>query len=400
VPSTRTLLTLLPVLPFDPAGGAQRSIDEIARMLAREGWRCTTLATTRSDSAHPPDLHALLASRGITPHLDRTDSSSTLRFRDGDVDYTLLEVGSAANRDWPNQPDPHFDRLLETTLRAIKPDVVHTYGASRVERQRQALCRQHGAAVVMGVRNHGYYDTGAFEHADAVLTCSQFLSDRYRERIGIESTPLPVPMDWEATLSPAREPVFVVYVNPSLDKGVLFFARLADELAKQRPDIPMLVFESRGSAGTLLAAGAAGGLDLRRHESIMVSPGVPLARDVFAAARLLLVPSCWEEPAGRVIVEAMINGVPPLVADRGGMPETVGAGGFVLPLPADYTPGSRDLPSVQSVQPWLDRIIQLCDGQAAYASASAAARAAAEAWRPEQLGPRFDGFFRAVRRRP
>jgi len=395
----RSLLTLLPVLPLDPAGGAQRSVDEISRMLAARGWRCSTLATTLTDSTTPTDLAALFDARGVKPHIDRSSIGTVYRFHDGQIDYTLLDLPGVSRAQWPIEPDPRFDRLLETTLRAAKPDVVHTFGASPIERQRQALCRRHGAAVVMALRTHNYYHPAAFEHADGVLTCSRFLTDRYRNQIGIESTPLPVPIDWPSTIAPEHDPVFITYVNPSLEKGVMFFARFADELASRRPDLPMLVFESRGTAGELLAAGATGGLDLRRHPSLMLSPSVPRARDIFAAARVLLVPSCLEEPAGRVIAEALVNGIPPLVANRGGMPEVAGAGGIVLPLPDDYTPTSRTLPSVSAVEPWIDRVITLCDDEAAYGAARAAARAEAELWLPERLATLYDDYFSSIRRR-
>lgn len=51
---------------------------------------------------------------------------------------------------------------------------------------------------------------------------------------------------------------------------------------------------------------------------------------------LLVVPSVWEEPLGRVIYEAYAHGVPSIVANVGGMPEIVDEGrtGFVC-RPAD-----------------------------------------------------------------
>ena len=53
---------------------------------------------------------------------------------------------------------------------------------------------------------------------------------------------------------------------------------------------------------------------------------------------VLVVPSVWEEPLGRVIYEAYAHGVPSIVANVGGMPEIVDEGrtGFVY-RPADST---------------------------------------------------------------
>lgn len=54
--------------------------------------------------------------------------------------------------------------------------------------------------------------------------------------------------------------------------------------------------------------------------------------DFFARIDLLLVPSMWEEPLGRVIYEAYAHGIPAIVTRGGGMPEIVEQGrtGFVV----------------------------------------------------------------------
>ncbi len=54
--------------------------------------------------------------------------------------------------------------------------------------------------------------------------------------------------------------------------------------------------------------------------------------DLFARIDLLVVPSVWEEPLGRVIFEAYEHGVPAAVSRAGGMPEIVDEGrtGFVF----------------------------------------------------------------------
>jgi glycosyltransferase involved in cell wall biosynthesis len=54
--------------------------------------------------------------------------------------------------------------------------------------------------------------------------------------------------------------------------------------------------------------------------------------DLFARIDLLLVPSMWEEPLGRVIYEAYAHGIPSIVTRGGGMPEIVEPGrtGFVV----------------------------------------------------------------------
>ena len=155
-------------------------------------------------------------------------------------------------------------------------------------------------------------------------------------------------------------------INPSPEKGLMFVARLAEEIGLQRPDLAMLFIESRGSAGRLVGAGLTAGFDLRRHENLMLSTPVAQPREIYAATRVLLVPSLWNEPAGRVAAEALFNGIPPLVSDRGGLPEICNGAGFVLPIPAAITP--RDVRPVDAaaVQPWIDLIARLEDDEEFY----------------------------------
>jgi glycosyltransferase involved in cell wall biosynthesis len=247
------------------------------------------------------------------------------------------------------------------------------------------------------VHQHSYYDIGAFEEVDAVHTCSEFLRQCYLRRIGVDSVALSGPILPQDVVAEQREPVFVTFVNPSYEKGVVFVARLAEELGTRRPDVPMLVIETRATAGTLVAVGQAGGFDLRRHANLMTAPGVALPRDIFAPTRVLIAPSVWDEPWGRVAAEALFNGVPPVVSDRGGLAEAACGGGFVLPLPKSLTAQSRVPPPAQVVEPWLEMILSLCDDETAYAQAVERARAAAGALSPAAVQPRFLAFFDHVR---
>ena len=51
---------------------------------------------------------------------------------------------------------------------------------------------------------------------------------------------------------------------------------------------------------------------------------------VFDRTRVLLMPSIWEEPFGRLPVEAGACGIPTLASARGGLPESVGDGGILI----------------------------------------------------------------------
>jgi glycosyltransferase involved in cell wall biosynthesis len=97
-----------------------------------------------------------------------------------------------------------------------------------------------------------------------------------------------------------------------------------------------------------------------------------------------------------VAAEALINGIPVLGSRRGGLPETLEEAGFLFDVPERYTPQSRLVPTAEEVAPWIETIIRLWDDDAFYAQQRRRCLAAAEAWRPEHLLPRFEELFATV----
>jgi glycosyltransferase involved in cell wall biosynthesis len=244
-----------------------------------------------------------------------------------------------------------------------------------------ARARRRGIVTAFAVRGYGYYDPRYFADVNHAFTCSQFLTDLYRDKVGLVSTPLEPPIDWSTVVAPTDSRAFVTFVNPSPHKGLLLFARLADMLGARRPDIPILVVQSGHSGGSLTAIP---GIDFRKYPQIMAAPPVPTPADYFALTRLLVVPSVWDEPFGRVAAEAMINAIPPLVSERGSLPAVIGGdfesggGGRVLPIPSWMTHETTRVPSEAEVQPWFDAVCALWDDAALYRSMAARARALAD----------------------
>ena len=102
------------------------------------------------------------------------------------------------------------------------------------------------------------------------VTTSPFLTRHYRERIGLESVPIESPIEWADVQAPEGHRAFVTFVNPLATKGAAVFARIADILSQERPDIPLLVVPSvAGPSGV-----QAFSIDLTRYPDIMVTPPV------------------------------------------------------------------------------------------------------------------------------
>ena len=118
-----------------------------------------------------------------------------------------------------------------------------------------------------------------------------------------------------------------LFIGSHPNKGI----ETAFRLAENRPDIPFSFVESwpipeawRDHYGERA----------NQARNIEWSRPVQDIRRFYAEARVLLVPSVWEEASGRVVTEAQVSGIPVIANNRGGLPHTVGPGGLVIDLDA------------------------------------------------------------------
>lgn len=401
---TPRVLLALPQSPMDPASGAARTLRSIAEILASSGFAVRALATSASEGADPPELATTLAALAV-PHPLASRScgraAAQWRFTYREVRYTMLDAGPVSVRRWQasRQQQAHFDDLFGAALDEFRPHVLLTYGGQPDDLRRYRRARRAGCQLAFALFNTGYLGADFLRAADLVVTPSTYLAQRYSTALGITSISLPSPLDLTDVLAPLRRPAYVTMINPTVDKGVMFVARLAEEIGVRFPDVQLRIIPARGSARLLMVAGFAGGFDLRRHANVTIGTMTTWPRDIYATARLLLVPSVAPEASARVIAEALVNGVPPVASERGGLPENVGDGGFVLPLPSSLTRLTRRPVSPDAVQPWLEVISSLVRDQRCYQMASVRAARSGERFRPDRVGPRYVEVFTDLVRR-
>ncbi len=361
----------------DPTAGVTQSLRTIVEWLADEGHACQVLTTARFESRVTFSVNEHLAERGVT----LTPRDRAVHYQVGRVPVTLV-VTRHNDEARPNRRETAaYLSQLDQLLDAFEPDQLFACNAHAMIFEAMHRARSRGVTTAFAVRGYGYYDARYFKDVDHAFTCSQFLTDVYAEKIGLESTPLEPPIDWSTVVAPRESRAFVTFVHPARHKGLLLFARLADMLGRRRPDIPILVVQSGHTAGSL---NSIPGLDFSSYPQIMAAPPVAVPADYFALTRILLVPSVWDEPFGRVAAEAMINGIPALVGNRGALPHVVGGdfaqggGGRVLPIPEWLTEKSTRLPEESEVEPWYDAVTTLWDDPRLYDAMSARARQIAE----------------------
>jgi glycosyltransferase involved in cell wall biosynthesis len=397
----------------DPIAGVTQSLRTIMEWLADAGHECRILTTARFESPVTFTIEDHLARQGVPPSAlrppaDRSRRSGTRAAVRPVVHYAVKQVPVTLLLTRHNdeaRPDRAETRqylsLLDRVLDDDPPDQLIAANGHPMIFEAMAHARQRGITTAFAVRGFGYYEARYFADVDHVFTCSRYLTGVYRDKLGLVSTPIEPPIDWTTVVAPAESRAFVTFVNPARHKGLMLFARLADMLGSRRPDIPVLVVQSGQSGGAL---NAIPGIDFAKYPQIMAAPPVPQPADYFALTRILLVPSVWDEPFGRVAAEAMINGIPPLVGTRGALPEVVGGdfaeggGGRVLPIPHWMTAQSTDLPREEEVESWYDAVCALWDDPALYGSISMRAREiAAERYSEEVSRRRHVDYFTSLK---
>ena len=378
----------------DPTAGVTHSLRTIVEWLAEAGHDCRILTTARFESPVTFTIDEHLATQGVdrsrlsapapsgrSRGKSRPADRPVVHYTVGEVPVTLLLTRFNDELRPDRAEAAQYLQLVDRLLDEFRPDQLIACNGHAMVLDAMKRAHERSVTTAFAVRGYGYYDERYFAHVNHAFTCSQFLTDLYRDRIGLVSTPLEPPLEWASVVAATESRAFVTFVNPSPHKGLLLFARLADMLGARRPDIPILVVQSGHSGGSL---NAIPGIDFGKYPQIMAAPPVPTPADYFALTRILLAPSVWEEPFGRVAAEAMINGIPPLVSDRGSLPSVIGGdfsrggGGRVLPIPPWMTEKTARVPNEEEVTPWFDAVCALWDDASLYTSMSARAREIAD----------------------
>ena len=167
---------------------------------------------------------------------------------------------------------------------------------------------------------------------------------------------------------------FVTLVNASQLKGIC----ILEELARLRPDVAFAAVPTWATTTADLER-------LHALRNVRLLPPSENIHEILANTRVLVVPSLWGEAFGRIVVEAMLCGIPVLASNIGGLPEAKLGIDYLLPVqPIRGYSTERDdrglpLPVVppQDVAPWADTLDRVLSDRAHYIELSRASRAAA-----------------------
>lgn len=330
------------------SGGAEKHAVSLARLLRGRGHQVRFLSTCSSDNAESDGAFVPLA------------GSDFWRGQPAASERAAVAAKALWNR--------HAAGAMRTLIDRFHPDLVHLHdiypqlsvapvvvsarrrvpvvqtlhnyelmSASPVDHRGGRLDRGDAARSVRWLRTalRVVRSRAHVPRVTAWIAVSRYVAERYAEH-GIEATVL------ENFIDPAPPGA-----DPGFDqrRGIVFVGRLAPEkgvrdvlaLARGLPGVPVEVV-GRGPLGDEVEA-AAGRLENLDYAGEL--PGEAVGARI-AGARLVVVPSHWQEPAGLVALEAMARGTPVVAYATGGLAGYVceAGAGAVVPVSAEALTGA------------------------------------------------------------
>jgi surfactin synthase thioesterase subunit len=218
--------------------------------------------------------------------------------------------------------------------------------------------------------------TERIRSAGLVVGVSEYVARYIREYGRMDAAHVPISL-----LEPGTPPAlgrfdneFVTMVNPCVVKGIAIFLALADWF-------PKVAFAAVPTWGTNRRDRAA----LAERPNVRMLDPVDDIDLLLARTRVLLTPSLWAEARSRMVVEAMLRGVPVMASGVGGLPEAMMGVPYLLPanpitkyqtqVDERMAPLAEAPP--QDIAPWRDALERLLSDRAHYEEISRASRAAA-----------------------
>lgn len=156
-------------------------------------------------------------------------------------------------------------------------------------------------------------------HASRTIANSEFTATQITELFGADSSVIYPPIKTENYRVAYDAGGYITMVNPRTEyKGPDIFLDIADRMPEEE-------FLLVGPIGTKTIKEQAD-----RASNVTHWDWCEDMCQAYSETKLVVVPSRWEEPFGRVPAEAMVSGIPCVVSDRGGLPEVVGNTGEVV----------------------------------------------------------------------
>jgi glycosyltransferase involved in cell wall biosynthesis len=310
---------------LDTANGAALAVREILKQLARRGCEVRILGGTNFVSPNGMSYF-----QEAMPQL-RKQRGKFLTCGDGLLQHRLLVTHSDRRRMMHSFEERlWFDEYCRM-LDEFRPDLVMFFDNSLITLLTCDEARRRGIPAVVYLAHARNTGRRWCRDVSMMLTDSEATARLYKQREDYDITPVGAfvnPADYLAEQHTRKN---VLFITPTIEKGAAFVIQLALKMEETRPDIRFEVVETRSNwTETLRAVTGRLGRERDFLTNVTLTPNARDMRKIYGRARTLLVPSLWWESGARVVMEAMINGIPVLCSDSGGLPEMMGDGGIVL----------------------------------------------------------------------
>lgn len=182
-------------------------------------------------------------------------------------------------------------------------------------------------------------------------------------------------IEHRSSFEPPYQLLYVGYLEPW--KGVTKLVPLVDTLRARGVDVELTVVGDGSCLETLQSQTRQRDLNQRiTFEGRVPNEDLP---ETYASHDVFVYPGIWEEPLGRVYLEALASGTPVLSTEYGTISEIIGAGGETAP--ADVEALAEQLQSM------------ITGGLKSY---STAATTQAEEFRADQVIPKIEALYRTA----
>jgi glycosyltransferase involved in cell wall biosynthesis len=384
-------------LYYPAHGGGDKSNRLLLEALAARGHECRVVARTAGVGANEEEglLHAL------------EQRSVAVRSRaDGVVVFERLGVEAhvLANH-------PHLRSYFTAQIDAFRPDVILASTDDPAQLLLEAALRAAGPRVIYLVRATLAVPFGpdcafpsesrtmVLRQVDGTVGVSQYVADYVRRWSGIEAIHVPISLIEPGPYAELGrfDNEFVTLVNPCAVKGLPIFLSLAE----CNPDLRFAAIPTWGTSSQDRAA-------LGRHANIRVLDPVDDIDRILERTRVLLVPSLWAEARSRIVLEAMLRGVPVMASNVGGIPEAKMGVDYLLPVrPIAHYQTRLDEQMVpiadvppQEIGPWQHALAALTRDRGQWERVARESRQAALAYVAELNVQPFESFLETVRSSP
>lgn len=293
------------------AGGSESSTHDLCKLLIEKGFSCAVLAD-------------LLPGDRLWNNNRRMAKKCNHQFP---VDF---EMG------YPVFRGPHPIDGVHEIAATFKPDAVIVQAGLPLTTAR--AFRLKNIPTIIYIRDVEFHEHGGDYNNFPGLyffANSKFTAERFYEKFNLSAIPIVPLIDSENYQTQStREKVLFVCPHPL--KGV----EIALQLAESNPQIDFIFLESWPLDPILrkhyiIRAKKSGNIEWHSRQKDM--------KQFYSQARIVLMPSVWEECWGRIITEAQASGIPALASNIGGLPESVADGGILVNPASDISIWSSEL---------------------------------------------------------